>query len=158
MSGNVRKALEKLEYGAYVITAHHGNDRGGIFANLVTQVSFDPPLVAVAIRKGRPIEAMIAESGAFALNVLSKGQMDLVHRFVRRSEPGEDRFAGVAVEVKATGSPILSDALAYLDCRLLTSYAPGDHTLFIGEVVDGDVLREGQPLTVGEVNLHYRGR
>ena len=125
-------------------------------ASCVSQVSFSPPLVMIAVKKERYSHQMITAGKVFALNILSTQQKKEVPLFKGTHTP-EDKFFNTPYEIKKTGSPIIKNALAYLDCVLIDQFTPGDHTLFIGEVIEGDVLNDGAPLSSHELEHIYGG-
>ncbi|MBI2848573.1 MAG: flavin reductase [Chloroflexi bacterium] len=157
MKDEINRAMALLDYGVYIVTAQGKEAKDGIVASMVAQVSFDPPLVMVGIAKGRSIHTLIAEAKSFAINLLARGGIDLVIHFAQPHQAGKDRFDGISVVPGVTESPVLQDALAFLDCKVISSVAPGDHTLFIAEVVDAAIRQEGKTLSMGEFGLVYRG-
>jgi flavin reductase (DIM6/NTAB) family NADH-FMN oxidoreductase RutF len=118
----------------------------GMTANAVTSVSLDPPLVLVCVDRGARTHRYIEESRAFALNILSEDQRHLSERFARRDAEGPSLWVGLSLRPGATGSPVILDTIAYVDCRLFAAYPGGDHTIFVGEVVDLGVLSDKPPL------------
>ena len=153
---NVDRALRKLTTGIYIVTTKQGSKINGMVASWVSQVSFSPPLVMIAVKKERYSHQMITAGKVFALNILSTQQKKEVPLFKGTHTP-EDKFFNTPYEIKKTGSPIIKDALAYLDCVLIDQFTPGDHTLFIGEVIEGDVLNDGAPLSSHELEHIYGG-
>jgi flavin reductase (DIM6/NTAB) family NADH-FMN oxidoreductase RutF len=149
-------ALKKLTTGIYIVTAKQGLEINGMVASWVSQVSFVPPLIMVAIKQERYSHAIIAQEKVFAVNVLSAEQHELIPTFKGRNNPAK-KFLHTSHEPKNTGAPIIKDALAYLDCKLIEQFTPGDHTLFIGEVVEGAVLHEGVPLASSDLEHIYGG-
>jgi flavin reductase (DIM6/NTAB) family NADH-FMN oxidoreductase RutF len=111
-------------------------------ANAVTSLSLDPPLVLVAVDKKAQFNGLLRESGAFAMSILAEEQEELSRRFAKS---GPKEFGDLALATAETGSPILADALAWVDCRLAEIGAGGDHDTFIGEILAG-ACRDGQPL------------
>jgi flavin reductase (DIM6/NTAB) family NADH-FMN oxidoreductase RutF len=107
--------------------------------NWVTQASFEPPLVAVGVKVGSATHEVIQESGAFALNVLGKTQQTVAFAFFKPPERDGDTIAGEPFSSGRSGSPILGVAAAFVDCRLTDTVERGDHSLFIGEVIDAGV-------------------
>jgi len=85
---------------------------------------------------------MIRDSGVFAVNVLGHDNIETGRHFGLKTGRKTDKFAGVDYDTKATGCPILKDAIAWMDCKVVSFHDAGDHTLFIGEVIDGGVLKE----------------
>lgn len=136
-------AARLVSHGVYVITTKHNGRVNGMTAAWVGRASFEPPLVTVAIGKTRFSHDMIKGSGIFAVNVLGADNIPAGKHFGLVSGKKTDKFAGVEFDVKATGAPILRDAIAWLDCKVVSHHDAGDHTLFIGEVLDGGVLSDG---------------
>uniref|UniRef100_A0A7V6A4W1 Flavin reductase n=1 Tax=Desulfobacca acetoxidans TaxID=60893 RepID=A0A7V6A4W1_9BACT len=140
-------AFTALVHGVYVITTRSGERINGMTASWVSQVSLSPLLLMVSIAPSRYTHDLIKESGVFAVNVLSQGQVDLGKRFGFASGRRVDKFAGLNYITADTGSPILSQAWAYFDARLVETFPAGDHTLFVGEVATAKILHpEMQPL------------
>lgn len=140
------KARWLITNGVYVITAQWQGRLNGMAAAWVTRISADPVLVAVAIWQKNLTHAFIKGSQNFAINVLAEGQQELGRKFGRCSGRTVDKFAGVPYRPGHTGSPILQEALAYLDCRVIFEKTFGDHTLFVGEVVEEGIQHKGEPL------------
>jgi flavin reductase (DIM6/NTAB) family NADH-FMN oxidoreductase RutF len=148
MDPNVKKtALRMIPYGLYVLTAEHGDGIAAATVNWVTQASFQPPLVAVGVKADSQAHALIKQSGAFALNVLGKGQQGLAFTFFKPAERQGAAISGEPYRAGSTGAPILANAPAYVECRLVATVEKGDHSVFVGEVVDAGVGRqpEGRP-------------
>ena len=131
-----------------VVTTRFGDEVSGMTANAVISLSLEPPLVAVSVDKEASMHGYLREGKCFAINILRLEQEDLSNRFAQR---GPKDFSDLDVQVAETGAPILSAALAWLDCRLVDTVAAGDHDLFLGEPVAG-VAAEGTPL------LYYGGQ
>lgn len=140
------KARWLITNGVYVITANWGGRLNGMAAAWVTRISAEPVLVAVAIWHENLTYRYVQKSGAFAVNILGEGQQELARWFGRRSGRDVDKFARAPYRLGPTGSPILEEALAYLDCSVIFERAFGDHTLFVGEVMEEGVQHEGAPL------------
>lgn len=134
--------------GVTVVAARRDGQFVGMTANAVTSLSLDPPLVLVAVDKRAQMHGHLSVSKCFTINILSDAQQELSQRFAMR---GPKETADLKVSQAVTGAPLLNDALAWLDCRLKETLPGGDHDIFIGEIVAGDV-REGRPL------LYYCGK
>ena len=156
VKANTIKALGKMTYGLYILTTKRGKEINGMIASWVSQVSFSPPLVMAVIRKNRYSHKMVKESGVFALNVMAKDNSGLVNRF--KAPIPEEKFKGIEWEAKTTGAPIISETIAYMDCKLVNSIDAGDHTIFIGEIVDADTLNDGIPMTSLDSGKVYIGQ
>ncbi len=152
-----KKALRMITDGLYVITAAQDAKVAASTVTWVNQKSFHPPLVAVSIKKGSFTHAVMEESKAFAIHILGKGQKAMAEAFFRHSEPKGNSIAGYAFKPGATGSPILEDCPAYFECRVIDASMPGDHTTFIGEVIEAIVRREEKPLALSDTPWHYGG-
>ena len=157
LDGDLDKALGRLSGGLYVVTAQQGEGseqrRGAMVASWVSQASFEPPGLTVAVAKDRAIEALMQVGDRFVLNVLAEdNHQSLLRHFLKRFPPGADRFAGVVtLEGAAQGGPVLSDALAYLDCQVQQRMECSDHWL-IYAVVRGGNVADQQALTA----VHHR--
>jgi flavin reductase (DIM6/NTAB) family NADH-FMN oxidoreductase RutF len=157
INADLDKALGRLSGGLYVVTASQGEGEdsrsGAMVASWVSQASFAPPGLTVAVAKDRAIEALMQVGDRFVLNVLAEqNHQPLLRHFLRRFPPGADRFSGVAtLEGTAKGGPVLSDALAYLDCQVQQRMACGDHWLIYAVVIDGNVADQ-QAITA----VHHR--
>jgi flavin reductase (DIM6/NTAB) family NADH-FMN oxidoreductase RutF len=141
MDANAKKtALRMIPYGLYVLTAE-GKDGtvGAATVNWVTQVSFAPPLVAVGVKADSGVHALIKETRAFALNVLGKGQQKMAFTFFKPAQRDGQTVSGEPFRAGSTGAPILEHAPAFIECRLVESVERGDHSIFVGEVVEAGV-------------------
>lgn len=151
-----KKALDKLVYGVYIVSLKSGPVVNAFTASWVSQVSFSPPLIMVAVHKNHYSHQLIQKGKNFALNVLNSDQKELGRLFYTPVTSESDPRVGVHYITKKTGAPILKEALAYLDCQVVSSFDAGDHTIFVGEVMDSEVVKEGQSLTTEEIEERYR--
>ena len=134
------KALGRISGGLYIITAKKGDVSSAMLASWVSQASFDPPGFTIAVAKDRAIESLMQVRDRFVLNVLEEGKyQNLMKHFLKRFKPGADRFAGVNTQTASNGSPILTDALAYLECEVVTRMECSDHWIVYSKVNDGRV-------------------
>jgi flavin reductase (DIM6/NTAB) family NADH-FMN oxidoreductase RutF len=140
----------RIDREAWIVTAAHAGRRGGLVATFVSPASIVPdiPRIIAGIAKTHETWKLIEESGAFAAHLVDATQTDLVWRFGLTSSRDVDKFAGLEVGSAATGSPILRDALAWLDCRVETRMDTGDRTIFLGEVHDGACTSNARPLSL----------
>jgi flavin reductase (DIM6/NTAB) family NADH-FMN oxidoreductase RutF len=143
MDPNTKKtALRMIPYGLYVLTASHGDKVAAGTVNWVTQASFEPPLVAVGVKTDSHAHALIKESKAFALNVLGKGQQALAYTFFKPAERQGQTISGEAFRTGTTGAPILAGTPAFVECTLEATVELGDHSVFVGKVVEAGVARQ----------------
>jgi len=149
MEPTARKtALRMIPYGLYVLTAEARDGRiAAATVNWVTQTAFEPPLVAVGVKADSSAHSIIKEAGSFALNVLAKGQQSLAFTFFKPASREGNAIAGEPFAPGRSGAPILSNAAAFVDCTLVDTVERGDHSLFVGEVVDAGTRGEpaGRP-------------
>ena len=141
------KALGKVASGLYVVTSKDGEAVAAFTASFLVQVSFDPPIVAVAMKKGRESYDIINSSKAFAVNIISKDSMKLIGLFANPKTSGKEGLDTVAHQEKTLGVPVLTDSIAYLECKVHSQTDAGDHTVVFGEVINGEVINEGEPAT-----------
>lgn len=142
-------ALGKIPSGLAIATAQDGNRRTAFLASWFQQLSFEPPLVGVCVKAGRPILALVEASGAFALNLLAEGDTASLKRYGRGFEPGVDPWAADPERLlPGKLAPVLADGYAYLVCRLVRILeTSGDHLLLVGEATEGALLDpEAKPL------------
>ena len=163
LDGDLDKALGRLSGGLYVVTARQGEGEslrsGAMVASWVSQASFEPPGITVAVAKDRAIEALLQVGDRFVLNVLREdNHQPLLRHFLRRFPPGADRFEGVAtLDGVAAGGPVLGDALAYLGCRVAQRLEGPDHWIIYALVEEGNVADTSATTAVHhrKVGNHY---
>lgn len=138
-----RSVMGRFAASVTVMTAVADDEPHGMTANAVSSVSLDPPLVLVCVERDTLMHDVVQRSGSFALSFLRGGQEELSNRFAFPDRPsGHAMFEGVPVRTGSSGSPLLDDALAYVDCTIWAVYDGGDHSIVVGEVIDTEV-REG---------------
>ena len=144
-----RDAMSRLAGHVHIVTAAHEGERRGVTITAACSVSDDPATLLVCLNGANPRNDIFAESGSFALNLLGADQMDLAHVFSGR-EQHRSRPCGSATahwsELK-TGAPILADAVAAFDCRLIDIKTVATHIVLFGEVV-AVTLGQQQPALV----------
>ncbi len=144
-----RMALQKCSYGVYVIAAQADGKLNGQIANTVFQVTSDPATVAVCINRNNLTHELIGKSRAFSISVLSEeAPMPFIGRFGFKSGRDTEKLDGVQYKAGTTKSPIvLEHATSYMDCELIGSLDVDTHTIFVGRVVDAEVVGAGEPMT-----------
>jgi flavorubredoxin/flavin reductase (DIM6/NTAB) family NADH-FMN oxidoreductase RutF len=137
---NLEKALGRISTGLYIITAKKGEIQSAMLASWVTQASVNPLGVAIAVSKERAIESFMQVGDRFVLNVLEEGKYQgFMKHFLKRFAPGADRFVGVKTYPATNGSPILVEALAYMECEITSRMDCGDHWVIYSTVETGRV-------------------
>ena len=153
-------ALRQLSNGVYVLTTHLGETIHATTVTWVTQVSFHPPLVLVALQKNSQMAHSLRTAHRFALNILETGQHELAQSFFEHAVYPADveTIADFAVRKDPAHCPLLKDCLAWLECRLASEApSPGDHTLILGEVTGAGVRRQSSPLVLWDTPWAYGG-
>jgi flavin reductase (DIM6/NTAB) family NADH-FMN oxidoreductase RutF len=128
-------------------------------ANWVLQVSFDPPLVAVAVEQDAHTRRLIDAGQVFSVNnVRAESDAEaLVSKFVKPAKRVGNKLEDEDFTTGETGAPLLSRALSWVECRVVGTHPSGDHVLYVGQVVGAGVNGEGQPFTLAELGWHYGG-
>ena len=146
------KAVGRLVGSMCIVTTTKDEVSGAMLASWVSQATFNPPGLTVAVAKERAIESLLFKGNSFVLNVLPEGKhLQLMKHFLKPFAPGEDRFEGVATSEAENGSPILSDSLAYLECQVVNRMECGDHWLLYAVADQGNVLQPD-----GVTAIHHR--
>jgi 3-hydroxy-9,10-secoandrosta-1,3,5(10)-triene-9,17-dione monooxygenase reductase component len=143
-----RTVLGHFATGVVIVSAIDGDEPIGMACNSFTSVSLEPPLVLFCAAKSSTTWPRIQAAGKWAANILDDDGEEICRLFAQK---GADRFAHIAYTPGRTGSPILDDALAFVDCETLVEHDAGDHVIVVGRVVELGYQHEGKPL------LFYRG-
>lgn len=147
-----RRLIGCFATGVTIITAARGEEVRGMTANAVTSVSLDPLLLLVCVDKSTITHQFMEESAAFAVNILAEDQEQISRALASRESMDARRLVGYAYRPGQNGAPILEGCVAYLECRVAEIFPGGDHSIFIGQVEEGSIMREAQPL------IFYRGK
>ncbi|HVS30226.1 MAG TPA: flavin reductase family protein [Thermoanaerobaculia bacterium] len=135
-------AMSHFASGVTIVTTEHDGKPYGLTVASFASLSLRPPLVLVCIDNGVRSRDAITAAGKFGVSILGADQAGLSGHFASRSE---DKFAGLKVEAGATGVPLIGGALCTIECRVHAQFAGGDHTIFVGEVLEIHAS-EGSPL------------
>ncbi|MCG6133531.1 MAG: diflavin flavoprotein [Nostoc sp. LLA-1] len=142
LGADLDKALGRISGGLYIITAKKGDVQSAMLASWVSQASFKPMGLSIAVAKDRAIESLMQVGDRFVLNVLEEGNyQQLMRHFLKRFAPGADRFEGVRTQPAQNGTPILTDALAYMECEVVSRMDCGDHWAVYSTVYEGRVSK-----------------
>ena len=142
-----RKIMGQFATGVTIVTTDGEAGPHGLTANAVASLSLDPPLVLVAVDKRAHSLDYLKKNRCFAVNILRLDQEEISRRF---ATPGPKDFTGLNITTATTTAPVLSDCLAFVDCRVVEILPGGDHEIFVGEIVAGE-YHGGEPL------LYYAG-
>jgi 4-nitrophenol 2-monooxygenase / 4-nitrocatechol 4-monooxygenase, reductase component len=143
-----RRVIGHFATGVTVITTHDERGDHGTTASAVSSLSLQPPMLLVCLNMHSATQEVVHATRVFAVNILDEGHGAIAERFATR---GRDRFAGTTIRRGELGVPLLADALACCECRVVEDVTAGTHRVFLAEVTDA-VAREGMPLT------YYRGQ
>jgi flavin reductase (DIM6/NTAB) family NADH-FMN oxidoreductase RutF len=154
-----KTVLRQFTYGLYAVSAEHDGDRGVFTANWLSQVSFDPPLVALSIELESSTLPLIRASGRFVVSPLASDQTELAGSLGRPKKRAGDKYAtlGLATVATETGDPALANALGDVVCRVVSDTAAGDSVVLIGEVVEARILADAEPLTMRAAGFRHAG-
>jgi flavin reductase (DIM6/NTAB) family NADH-FMN oxidoreductase RutF len=154
--------LWKMPSGLYVVgTTDRADRRNGMTMNWATQISFDPKWIGISVERGAFTHELIEASGVFALNLVDREDRAIVRKFTKPVEVDLDAktLNGFPYLEKVTGAPVLAQAVAYLDCEVREQLEAGNHTFFVGEVVDCAFLKDEdtEVLRMEDTRMSYGG-
>jgi len=154
-----KKAVLRLcPYGLYIVTCAHEGETNAFTANWLTQVSFEPPLIALSVENASVSLGLIEASGLFTICPLRDDQRELAGALGRSKVKVGDKLARIPHHLSPHGLPLLdAGVLGYVECRVVGKTAAGDSTLFVGEVVGASLVTEGTPLTMGAAGFRHSG-
>ncbi len=139
---NVEQAVGHLVGSLCVVTSQQDEVASAMLASWVSQATFNPPGLTVAVAKDRAVESLMYPGKNFVLNILAEGKhLGLMKHFLKPFTPGEDRFVGIETETATNGSPVLSDALAYVECSVSDRMEAGDHWIVYAIATNGKLLQ-----------------
>jgi flavin reductase (DIM6/NTAB) family NADH-FMN oxidoreductase RutF len=141
-----RQICGRFATGVTVITAADGDLLQGMTANAFTALSLDPVMVLICVARNAHTHGVLERGGAFTVNILAEDQEDVSRLFAHKAAPEEGSLRGVPFRRGITGAPVIEDCLAFFECRIAEVLEGGDHSIFLGEVVDQAVVRDVAPL------------
>ncbi len=144
-----KKIFYKVSYGLYVIASANDGKLNGQIANTVFQISSEPPTVAISINKNNLTHELIQKSKSFSVSILPKSApLKFIGHFGFKSGREIDKFQEISFKTGLTGAPILLETtLGYLEAQVINSMDAGTHTVFVGKVINAEVLDEEEPMT-----------
>lgn len=154
-----KTVLRHVSYGLYAVTATHAGERGVFTANWLSQASFEPPMVMLSVERDSSTLPLIRGSGRFVLCPLAADQKELAGALGRPKSRVGDKFSAydLATVETAGGLPALAAGLGYAVCAVRSETPAGDSVVFVAEVVEARVLRDGQPLTMRDAGFRHAG-
>lgn len=153
-------AFRKLSYGVYIVSSKKDGALNGQLANVAFQISSDPSTLAVSINKSNLTHEFISASKVFSVSVLSQeAPMTLIGHFGFKSGRTLDKFKDMEYTTGVTGAPIvLRDTLAWFECELVSSFDVFTHTVFVGKIVNAELVKEGEAMTYAYYHKIKGGR
>ena len=153
-----KNAFRSLSYGVYIISTLDGERPTGCVANSVMQITSEPATIAVSMNHDNYTNSCIAKSGKFAVSILSEeSDPGLIGRFGFQSGKDVDKFDGIE-SLEKEGISVIPDACGYIVCKVIDKMETSTHTVFLGEVVDADVLKNEEPMTYAYYHKVVKGK
>lgn len=153
-----KNAFRNLSYGVYIISTLDGQRPTGCVANSVMQITSSPATIAVSMNHDNYTNSCIKKSGKFAISILSEeSNPELIGRFGFQSGKDIDKFEGIEAFVQEDIS-VISDACGYIVCKVIDQMETATHTVFLGEVIDADVLKDEEPMTYAYYHKVVKGK
>ena len=143
------KALFKIGYGVYIVSSKNESKINGQIANTVFQITSDPPTIAISINKLNFTHEYIEKSKVFSVAILEKDTpLNFIGTFGFKSGRDINKFDGVNYRLETTGAPIIMDnSISYIEAEVINSVDAGTHTIYIGKIVNADILSDKEPMT-----------
>lgn len=154
------KTLHKISYGLYIVSSKRDSKVNGQIANTVFQLTAEPPTVGVCINKQNLTHDYIKESKVFVVSILSiQATMKFIGLFGFKCGRDIEKFEDVEFKIGKTGAPIVSDnTIGYLECEVTGSMDAGTHTLFVGRLVDAEIINDKEPMTYEYYHKVLKGK
>ncbi|MSQ94934.1 MAG: flavin reductase family protein [Gemmataceae bacterium] len=153
---NLGSALGRIPSGVFILTAAKDGVETGMLVSWVQQCSFTPPLLTFVVQRGRAIASLLGKDAPFTLNILEANQTDMIAHFGKGFTLTDNAFLDLEIQRSLPHGPTLSEALAYLFGKVLTTTPVGDHDLYLAELTAGSLLDEGQPMVhIRKNGFHY---
>lgn len=152
-----KQVLRLFTYGLYIVMCSDNNEVNAFTANWLTQVSFEPPLVAVSVENASKSLPMMLHSNKFTINVLRSGQRELAGMLGKSALKAPNKLEGISYTMHDKGYPVLQEALGWIACDIRQTMPAGDSTLIVAQVVNAGMLAEGQALTMSEAGFKHAG-
>jgi flavin reductase (DIM6/NTAB) family NADH-FMN oxidoreductase RutF/rubredoxin len=155
-----KKALWKISYGIYIVSSKKDDKINGQIANTVFQMTAEPPTIGVCINKQNLTHEFIKESKVFTISILSKNTpMKFIGTFGFKCGRDIDKFKGIKHKIGKTGAPIvMENSIGYLECEVTGSMDAGTHTLFVGNLIDAEIINDEEPMTYEFYHKELKGR
>jgi flavin reductase (DIM6/NTAB) family NADH-FMN oxidoreductase RutF len=140
-------AIGCIPSGLFIVTTTQHQKNVVMLASWVQQAGFTPPIVTIAVAKGRDIASLLNVGSPLVVNILEKGQGKLIGHFAKSFAPEADPLAEISTAIAPSGQPYLQEAIAYLDAEVTQVVDVGDHSIVFAQINSGEKLRDGEPAT-----------
>lgn len=154
----LHEILREMPYALYAVGLRGRHDEMNfLIVSWLTQCSFDPPLLMMAVRRNSFSYDLINKGDAFSVNLIDKTERELARQLVKPADRVGDKVARFDYEEGNSGTVILRDAFAYIECEVREIHEPGDHAIVIGEIMGGGQRATGRQLMCSDLHWHYAG-
>ncbi len=154
----VNRLTWKIPNALALIGSRSGDERNGMTASWITQLSMEPVLIGVGVDNTAVTHRLISEGGSFTVNLWNAEDTRVFVKFSKPATYADGTLNGRAVREAATGAPVFTEAIAWMDCEVRHAIDLGTHTLFVGELVDGDIhIDEARSASMSDTRMKYGG-
>ena len=154
----VNRLTWKIPNALALIGSRSGEERNGMTASWITQLSMEPVLIGVGVDNTAVTHRLISEGGSFTVNLWNAEDTRVFVKFSKPATYADGTLNGRAVREATTGAPVFAEAIAWMDCEVRHAVDLGTHTLFVGELVDGDIhVDEARSASMGDTRMKYGG-
>ena len=154
----VNRLTWKIPNALALIGSRSGTERNGMTASWITQLSMEPVLIGVGVDNTAVTHRLISEGGSFTVNLWNAEDTRVFVKFSKPAAYADGTLNGRAVREATTGAPVFEEAIAWMDCEVRHALDLGTHTLFVGELVDGDIgVDEARSASMSDTRMKYGG-
>ena len=154
----VNRLTWKIPNALALIGSRSGDERNGMTASWITQLSMEPVLIGVGVDNTAVTHRLISEGGSFTVNLWNADETRVFVKFSKPATYADGTLNGRAVKEAITGAPVFEEAIAWMDCEVRHAIDLGTHTLFVGELVDGDIhVDEARSASMSDTRMKYGG-
>ena len=154
----VNRLTWKIPNALALIGSRSGEERNGMTASWITQLSMEPVLIGVGVENTAVTHRLISEGGSFTVNLWNAEDTRVFVKFSKPATYADGTLNGRAVREATTGAPVFEEAIAWMDCEVRHAIDLGTHTLFVGELVDGDIgVDEARSASMSDTRMKYGG-
>ena len=154
----VNRLTWKIPNALALIGSRSGDERNGMTASWITQLSMEPVLIGIGVDNTAVTHRLISEGGSFTVNLWNSDDTRVFVKFSKPATYADGTLNGRAVREATTGAPVFTEAIAWMDCEVRHAIDLGTHTLFVGELVDGDInVDDARSASMSDTRMKYGG-